>query len=245
MRIQKFMAECGIASRRKSEKMIAKGLVQVNGVLIKEPGFPIDPEQDEIIVAGEKITRNSKIYIMINKPKGALSTSEDTHGRQRVLDLVPIKERLYTVGRLDMDTEGLLLLTNDGDLTFYLTHPKHEFEKVYVGLVKGCPDQKSIDLFKRGMAIEDYRTAPADIKIMARNRDTSRLEMRIHEGKKRQIRKMCAAMGCPIIDLKRVAIGKLTLGGLNPGEWRYLTSDEIKYLKGDSGNGENRIPKRV
>lgn len=245
MRIQKFMAECGVASRRKSEKMIEKGLVQVNGVLIKQPGFSVDPQNDEIIVAGEKIIKNSKIYIMINKPKGAVSTSEDTHGRQRVLDLVPIKERLYTVGRLDMDTEGLLLLTNDGDLTFYLTHPKHEFEKVYVGLVRGYPDKNSIELFKQGMDIEDYRTAPAGIKLISRNRDTSCLEMRIHEGKKRQIRKMCAAMGCPIIDLKRVAIGELTLGDLNPGEWRYLTSDEIKYLKGDSGNGENRIPKGV
>lgn len=234
MRIQKFMAQCGVASRRKSEELIQKGLVQINGVTIREPGFPVDPEKDEIFVAGKKLTTAAKIYIMVNKPKGVLSTSEDTHGRQRVLDLVPIKERLYTVGRLDMDTEGLLLLTNDGDLTFYLTHPSHEFGKTYVGLVKGCPDKRSLEAFSHGMEIEDYRTAPATIKILKVNQNTSLLEMRIHEGKKRQIRKMCAAMGHPIIDLKRVAVGDLTLGNLKPGEWRYLNNDEITYLKGEN-----------
>lgn len=233
MRIQKFMAQCGVASRRKSEELILQGLVRINGEIVTEPGFSVDPEKDEIIVSGKKITEASKIYVMVNKPKGALSTSEDTHGRQRVLDLVPIQERLYTVGRLDMETEGLLLLTNDGDLTFYLTHPKHEFEKTYVGLVKGCPDRISLDQFRQGMDIEDYHTAPAAIKIIKENRDTSLLEMRIHEGKKRQIRKMCAAMGHPVIELKRTAIGNLTLGNLKPGEWRYLKKDEILYLKGD------------
>jgi pseudouridine synthase len=245
MRIQKFMAQCGIASRRKSEEMIQKGLVQINGTVVREPGFPIDPDKDEIIVAGKKISESSKIYVMVNKPKGALSTSEDTHGRQRVLDLVPITERLYTVGRLDMETEGLLLLTNDGDLTFFLTHPKHEFEKTYVGLVRGCPDKSSLAKFRQGMDIEDYHTAPAEIKIIKESRDTSLLEMKIHEGKKRQIRKMCAAIGHPVIDLKRIAIGNLTLGNLKPGEWRYLNKDEILYLKGDKSNGENRISERV
>lgn len=234
MRIQKFMAQCGVASRRKSEELIQKGLVQINGVTIREPGFPVDPEKDEIIVAGKKLATAAKIYIMINKPQGVLSTSEDTHGRQRVLDLVPIQDRLYTVGRLDMDTEGLLLLTNDGDLTFHLTHPSHEFVKTYVGLVKGCPDQSSLESFCHGMAIEDYRTAPATIKILKKYQDTSLLEMQIHEGKKRQIRKMCAAMGYPIIHLKRVAVGDLTLGNLKPGQWRYLNNDEITYLKGEN-----------
>lgn len=245
MRIQKFMAQCGVASRRKSEELILKGLVQVNGAIIKEPGFPVDPDKDEIIVNGKKLTEASKIYIMINKPKGVLSTSEDTHGRQRVLDLVPTKERLYTVGRLDMDTEGLLLLTNDGELTFYLTHPKHEFSKTYLGLVKGCPDHQSLERFRQGLDIEDYHTAPAAIQIVKKNREASLLEISIHEGKNRQIRKMCAAIGHPIIDLKRVAIGKITLGDLKPGDWRYLNNDEILYLKGDQDNGKNRIPKRV
>nr|WP_286947657.1 pseudouridine synthase [Acetobacterium sp. UBA5834] len=233
MRIQKYMAQCGVASRRKSEELIQKGLVQVNGITIHEPGFLVEPEQDEIIVAGTRLSTAVKIYVMINKPKGVLSTSEDTHGRQRVLDLVPIKERLYTVGRLDMDTEGLLLLTNDGDLTFRLTHPSHEFVKTYIGLVKGCPDNSSLEAFRHGIDIEDYRTAPAAIKVLKVDRQTSLLEMRIHEGKKRQIRKMCAAIGHPVIDLKRVAVGELTLGNLKPGEWRYLNHDEITYLKGE------------
>ncbi|WP_349680225.1 pseudouridine synthase [Acetobacterium sp. UBA5834] len=227
------MAQCGVASRRKSEELIQKGLVQVNGITIHEPGFLVEPEQDEIIVAGTRLSTAVKIYVMINKPKGVLSTSEDTHGRQRVLDLVPIKERLYTVGRLDMDTEGLLLLTNDGDLTFRLTHPSHEFVKTYIGLVKGCPDNSSLEAFRHGIDIEDYRTAPAAIKVLKVDRQTSLLEMRIHEGKKRQIRKMCAAIGHPVIDLKRVAVGELTLGNLKPGEWRYLNHDEITYLKGE------------
>ncbi|MBU4539826.1 MAG: rRNA pseudouridine synthase [Firmicutes bacterium] len=233
MRIQKYMAQCGIASRRKSEQLIQKGVVQVNGVTIYEPGFPVDPEKDQIIVSGKRLSEAIKIYIMVNKPKGVLSTSEDTHGRQRVLDLVPIKERLYTVGRLDMDTEGLLLLTNDGDLTFALTHPSHEFGKTYLGLVKGRPDKNSLESFRDGIEIEDYRTAPATIKILKIDHDTSLLEMRIHEGRKRQIRKMCAAIGHPIIDLKRVAMGDLSLGNLKPGEWRYLNHDEITYLKGE------------
>jgi len=233
VRIQKYMAQCGVASRRKSEELIQKGLVQVNGITIHEPGFLVEPEQDEIIVAGTRLSTAVKIYVMINKPKGVLSTSEDTHGRQRVLDLVPIKERLYTVGRLDMDTEGLLLLTNDGDLTFRLTHPSHEFVKTYIGLVKGCPDNSSLEAFRHGIDIEDYRTAPAAIKVLKVDRQTSLLEMRIHEGKKRQIRKMCAAIGHPVIDLKRVAVGELTLGNLKPGEWRYLNHDEITYLKGE------------
>jgi len=233
VRIQKYMAQCGVASRRKSEELIKAGVVRINGVTIYEPGFPVDPKKDQIIVSGKKLNEAVKVYIMVNKPKGVVSTSEDTHGRQRVLDLVPINERLYSVGRLDMDTEGLLLLTNDGDLTFYLTHPSHEFEKTYVGRVKGCPDENSLESFRHGMVIEDYRSAPAAIKVLKMDGDTSLLEMRIHEGKKRQIRKMCAAMGHPIIDLKRVAMGNLTLGRLKPGEWRYLNNDEIIYLKGE------------
>lgn len=233
MRIQKYMAQCGVASRRKSEELIVRGLVQVNGDTIREPGFAVDPERDEIVVKGKKLTVSPQVYVMLNKPKGVVSTCEDTHGRQRVIDLVPLQERLYTVGRLDMDTEGLLLLTNDGELTFSLTHPSHEFEKTYCGLVRGCPDKASLERFRRGIDIEDYHTAPAAIRILKQTRENTWLEMQIHEGKKRQIRKMCAAIGHPIIELKRVAMGNITLGDLKPGEWRYLTKDEITYLKGD------------
>ena len=233
MRIQKYMAQCGVASRRKSEELINKGLVKVNGVVVTTPGFPIDPENDVIAVNGRTLSTSAKIYIMINKPKGIVSTSQDNHGRQSVLDLVDIDERLYTVGRLDMETEGLLLLTNDGELTFRLTHPKHEFSKTYVGLVRGTPSEASLQYFRQGMEVEDYHTAPAAVKILECFDQSTLLEMIIHEGKKRQIRKMCGVLGHPIQDLKRIAVGKLTLENLNPGEWRYLSDDEINYLRGD------------
>lgn len=233
MRIQKYMAQCGVASRRKSEELIIAGLVKVNGKVVRTPGFPIDPQKDVVSVNERIIKAASEMYIMINKPKGVLSTSDDTHGRQRVLDLVDIDERLYTIGRLDMETEGLLLLTNDGELTFRLTHPKHEFNKTYVGLVRGRPTESSLEGFRQGMDVEDYHTAPAAVKVLEYFEGATLLEMIIHEGKKRQIRKMCGVMGHPIQELKRIAVGKLTLGDLKPGEWRYLRDDEIEYLKGD------------
>lgn len=233
MRIQKYMAQCGVASRRKSEELVNEGLVKVNGVVITTPGFAIDPERDTITVNGRTLSEPAKIYIMINKPKGVLSTSKDTQGRQLVIDLIPVNERLYTVGRLDKETEGLLLLTNDGELTFRLTHPKHEFSKTYVGVVRGCPTESSLEYFRHGMDVEDYHTAPAAVKVLDNYEESTSLEMIIHEGKKRQIRKMCGVLGHPIQDLKRIAVGKLTLGGLEPGEWRFLREDEIDYLKGD------------
>ncbi|HEY5556926.1 pseudouridine synthase [Acetobacterium sp.] len=234
MRIQKYMAQCGVASRRKSEELVIAGLVMVNGVVVTTPGFAIDPEKDTISVNGRILSEPpAKIYIMINKPKGVLSTSQDTHGRELVINLIPVNERLYTVGRLDMETEGLLLLTNDGELTFRLTHPKHEFNKTYVGLVRGCPTESSLEYFRQGMDVEDYHTATAAVKILENYDEATLLEMIIHEGKKRQIRKMCGVLGHPIQELTRVAVGKLTLGDLEPGDWRYLREDEIEYLKGD------------
>lgn len=231
LRLQKYMAQCGVASRRKSEELIAQGLVKVNGNRIKTPGFLINPDEDEIEVQGKLIGTASKVYMMLNKPKGVLSTSEDTHGRKRVIDLVSCKERLYTVGRLDMDTEGLIIVTNDGDLTYKLTHPKHEFSKTYHGIVRGFPENESLERFMSGIEIEGYKTAPAYVQILKYFNNSTLMEMIIHEGKKRQIRKMCGAIGHPIIELKRVSVGKLVLGDLKPGEWRYLTEEEIKYLK--------------
>ena len=154
------------------------------------------------------------------------------------MDLLPIKERLFTVGRLDKDTEGLLILTNDGDLTFRLTHPSHEFNKIYEGLVKGIPSAGELRLFTEGVQIEDddhtlHTTAPASVQVLKTYRSTALLEMTIHEGRKRQIRKMCAAIGHPVIHLKRTAIGSITLKGLKAGEWRYLTEEEIRYLRGE------------
>ncbi|WP_270507743.1 pseudouridine synthase [Eubacterium limosum] len=238
MRLQKYMAQCGVASRRKSEELIAAGRVCVNGEAVLTPGLQVDPEADRITVDGKTIAEDKKIYVLLNKPKGVVSTSADRHADQTVMDLLPIKERLFTVGRLDKDTEGLLILTNDGDLTFRLTHPSHEFNKIYEGLVKGLPSTGELKLFAEGVQIEDddhtlHTTAPASVQVIKTYRSTALLEMTIHEGRKRQIRKMCAAIGHPVIHLKRIAIGSITLKGLKAGEWRYLTEEEIRYLRGE------------
>jgi pseudouridine synthase len=231
MRLQKFMANCGVASRRKSEALILAGQVKVNNVLVVELGTQIDPLVDTVEVKGRLLERPGFAYFFLNKPKGVLTTVTDTHNRPCVMDLLPEIPGLHPVGRLDMDTEGLLLLTNDGELTYLLTHPKHEFSKTYEGLVKGTPSDQALKDFAAGMEIEDYRTAPAAIRVLAQENDKTRLEMIIHEGKKRQIRKMCQVMGTPIISLKRTAIGKLKLGKLKSGQFRVLTEAEVNYLK--------------
>ena len=230
MRLQKYMAQCGVASRRKSEEMIAAGRVCVNGEAVLTPGLQVDPEADTVTVDGKTIAEDKKIYVLLNKPKGVVSTSADRHADQTVMDRLPIKERLFTVGRLDKDTEGLLILTNDGDLTFRLTHPSHEFNKIYEGLVKGIPSAGELRLFDDHTL---HTTAPASVQVLKTYRSTALLEMTIHEGRKRQIRKMCAAIGHPVIHLKRTAIGSITLKGLKAGEWRYLTEEEIRYLRGE------------
>lgn len=233
MRLQKYMAKCGIASRRKSEEIILEGRVKVNDIVVKELGMTINPKKDIVKVDNEIIKlEENKIYIMLNKPKGYVTTVKDKHSEKIVLDLINgVKERIYPVGRLDVDTTGLLLLTNDGDLVYKLTHPSYEIPKKYIALVKGIPNNKKLYKFRKGLKIDGRMTAEAYIKILKRNRDTSLLEISIHEGRNRQVRKMCKYIGHPVIQLERVAIGKLELGNLGIGEWRYLTSKEIEYLK--------------
>lgn len=233
MRLQKYMAKCGIASRRKSEEIILEGRVKVNDIFVKELGVTINPKKD-IVKVDNKIIKleENKIYIMLNKPKGYVTTVKDKHSEKIVLDLINgVKERIYPVGRLDVDTTGLLLLTNDGDLAYKLTHPSYEIPKKYIALVKGIPNNKKLYKFRKGLKINGRMTAEAYVKILKRNRDTSLLEISIHEGRNRQVRKMCKYIGHPVIQLERVAIGKLELGNLGIGEWRYLTSKEIEYLK--------------
>lgn len=233
MRLQKYMAKCGIASRRKSEEIILEGRVKVNDIVVKELGMTINPKKDIVKVDNEIIKlEENKIYIMLNKPKGYVTTVKDKHSEKIVLDLINgVKERIYPVGRLDVDTTGLLLLTNDGDLAYKLTHPSYEIPKKYIALVKGIPNNKKLYKFRKGLKINGRMTAEAYVKILKRNRDTSLLEISIHEGRNRQVRKMCKYIGHPVIQLERVAIGKLELGNLGIGEWRYLTSKEIEYLK--------------
>lgn len=233
MRLQKFMAQCGIASRRKSEEIIANKRVKVNGTIVTELGYKIDPLHDVVKVDGKRIKHREKnIYIIMNKPKGYVTTVSDEYSRKTVLDLVKdVKERVYPIGRLDYDTSGLLLLTNDGELAYKLIHPKFEVVKTYIATVKGKPTEEELEKFRNGLEIDRYITSDAEIEILSNTNDKSVVKIQIHEGKNRQIRKMCDEIGHPVTSLKRIAIGELELGTLKKGCWRFLRENEIEYLK--------------
>ncbi len=231
-RLQKVMAELGVASRRKCEELIADGKVKVNGTTITELGFKVDRDLDKITV-NDKLLKmeNKKIYILLNKPIGYITSVKDQFDRPTVLDLIKnINARVFPIGRLDYDTEGLLILTNDGELTYKITHPKHNINKTYRALIKGAADDKDIDSFRKGLRIEDYITSPAKLEILWYEKNNTVVNITIHEGKNRQVRKMCSAIGHEVLKLKRISIGKLTLGELKLGQWRHLTDEEIRYL---------------
>ncbi len=233
MRLQKYMAKCGVASRRKSEEIIQANRVKVNGHIVNELGVKINPKEDTVMVNNQIITlEEEKVYIVLNKPEGYVTTVSDQFDRPTVLDIVKnVDERIYPVGRLDYDTSGLLLLTNDGDLTYRLTHPKHEVNKTYIAKVRGTPNSNELDQFRNGLNIGDYITSKANIKILKKFKDSSLVEIEIHEGRNRQIRRMCDVINHPVISLKRIAMGKIKLENLQKGSWRYLTDNEINYLK--------------
>lgn len=238
MRINKYLATCGVASRRKSEEMILDGRIKINGTVIYDLSTQVDETNDVVEVDGVKVGIQSKdkIYIMLNKPEGYITTSKDQFGRKSVMDLVAdIDDRIYPVGRLDYETSGLLIMTNDGDLTYRLTHPKHEVKKIYIASVKGIPTVDEIKTFENGMKIDDYITAKARIKVIKSDsiKNYSVCKVGIHEGHNRQVRKMLDAIGHPVMNLKRVQLGKLKLEGLEIGKYRHLTEDEIKYLRGE------------
>ncbi|WP_295362178.1 pseudouridine synthase [uncultured Pseudoramibacter sp.] len=237
MRLQKYMAHCGVASRRKAEQMIAEGRVQVNGEVVTFPGTQVS-EADEVKVDGQSIAPEQHVYILLNKPKGVVSTSSDRHADQTLLDLIHFKERLYSVGRLDKETSGLLILTNDGDLTFQLTHPSRHVTKTYRCTVRGKVSAYEVKQLRDGVSIpmddgSRYQTQSAEVEVVKENRGSTVLTIRISEGKKRQVRKMCAEVGHPVIHLERKAIGSLTDPSLKPGQWRYLTKEEIERLKAE------------
>ncbi|WP_335876845.1 pseudouridine synthase [Anoxybacter fermentans] len=226
------MARAGVASRRKSEKLIIEGKVKVNGKVVKELGVKVDPEKDIIEVNGKPIKKEKPVYIMLNKPAGYITTMDDPFDRPIVLELVKdIPQRLHSVGRLDCDTEGLLLLTNDGSLTYALTHPSHQIDKVYLVKVKGSIDSEAIEKLEKGIELEDGMTAPARVELIKRKKNYSVIKMTIHEGRKRQVRRMMDAVGYPVLKLKRIKLGPLTLGDLKPGKYRHLSQKEIKVLK--------------
>ncbi|KAB3534004.1 rRNA pseudouridine synthase [Alkaliphilus pronyensis] len=232
MRLQKYIAACGVASRRKSEKLIESGKVKVNGEPVTEMGYKIDPDKDIVLVDGKEISEDEKkVYVVLNKPKGYITTVNDQFNRKKVTDLIDLPYRIFPVGRLDYDTSGLLLLTNDGELTYKLTHPKFKVEKTYISKIKGLLNADKINAFKNGLVIEDYITSPAKIKILSTEDNASIVEIIIREGKNRQIRKMCDAIGHPVLELKRIAMGEIKLGSLKVGAWRLLTKEEIKYIK--------------
>lgn len=235
MRINKYIASCGIASRRKAEELILENRVKVNGKIINELSFQINEDKDKVEVDGKLIGLEEKlVYIMLNKPEGYVTTVKDQFDRKSVIDLVKdVGARVYPIGRLDYETSGLLLLTNDGDLTYKLTHPKHEVDKTYIATVKGIPTQSEITNFEKGLYIEDYKTAPAKIKIVKTNieKNYAVCEIKIHEGRNRQVRKMCKEINHPVMNLRRTAMGKIVLKDVEVGKYRYLTNDEINYLK--------------
>lgn len=230
-RLQKYMSSCGVASRRKCEEIILEGKVKVNGVIVKELGIKVDPLSDKVEYNGNIITKEeNKVYIMLNKPEGYISSVKDEKGRDTILDIVKVKERVYPIGRLDYDSSGLLLLTNDGEIYNKIIHPREELIKKYIAVVKGEVTNKDISAFKRGIDIGGYVTAPAELKVISYDKDISTIEVGIHEGKNRQIRKMCAAINHEVLSLKRISIGELRLGYLKRGEWRKLNSEEIEYI---------------
>jgi len=232
IRLQKFLAESGSASRRKAEKLIKQGRVSVNGCIITEMGVRVS-EEDLVELDGKAVSAEKrKVYIMLNKPVGYLCTVKDQFSRKTVIDLIPgVKERVYPVGRLDYNTSGLLLLTNDGDFSYRLTHPGHEIKKVYIADIIGMISDEDIKKFRIGIEIEDYVTSPADIRVVKKQADTTTVEIVIHEGRNRQVRKMCDEIGHTVVKLKRTAIGNLNLGDLKEGGWKYLDSSEIEEIK--------------
>lgn len=232
MRLAKYLAEAGVTSRRKAEELIMQGRVRVNGVVAKEKGCIIKPDLDRVEFDGRIIDREEKIYILLNKPAGYISSVFDPQGRPTVMDLLKdIKLRVYPVGRLDFDTEGLLLLTNDGDFTNLMIHPRYEITKAYQALVEGKPDKKSLQMLREGIQLEDGITAPAQVDTIKIYKDKTLLEIKIHEGRKREIKRMCQAIGHPVITLKRTAFGFLKLQGVAPGKYRFLTPGEVKKLR--------------
>ena len=235
-RLQKYLAGAGIASRRKCEEFIIQGQVRVNDSVITKLGTKIDPQKDIVEVKGKLIKYKEKkqySYILLNKPKGYLTSLSDPFGRPTVLDLLKgIKERVYPVGRLDFNSEGILILTNDGELAYALTHPAKEVEKVYIVKVKGIPSLEKLKILSQGVTLENnYKISPCNIYLLKITNGNAILKIRIREGKKRQIRKMGEYIGHFVLKLRRTQLGPIYLKGVKPGEYRYLNKEEIKSLK--------------
>lgn len=233
-RLQKVIAYAGVASRRKAEQLIVEGKVKVNGQVVKELGTKVS-NSDTIEVNGVKLEKEDKVYFLLYKPKGYISAVTDDKGRKTVVDILKkhVPERIFPVGRLDYDTTGLLLLTNDGEFSNLMTHPKFKIDKTYIARVKGVPDKKSLMKLQNGIRLEDGKTAPAKVSMTSFDEQAGKAicEITIHEGRNRQVRRMFDAIGTPVVKLKRERFAFLDLGGLTPGEYRPLTKHEVKLLR--------------
>jgi 23S rRNA pseudouridine2605 synthase len=234
-RLQKYLARCGVASRRSSEKIIADGRVRVNGQVATEVGISVEPEHDRVEVDGWVVRPPATLtYIALNKPIGVVSTVSDPRGRRTVLDLVPDDARVYPVGRLDYDSEGLLLLTDDGDLSLRLTHPRHDVQKEYHALLRGDVTDALLGHLSVGVDLDGKRTAPAKFERLETHPDGVWIRVVLHEGRNRQVRRMVEAVGLEVVRLVRVRVGSLRLGDLAPGAWRRLSAAEVEALRGSS-----------
>ncbi len=229
-RLNKFLADSGVGSRRECDRLIADGVVKVNGK-VAVLGTTVE-EGDRVTVNDKRIgDKQKKYYLLLHKPKGYVTTVKDELGRKTVMDLVHVKARLYPVGRLDYDTEGLLILTNDGELANRLTHPRNEINKTYIARISGTLTEAERIRLEKGVTIDGVQTAPARVRILKQDQHHTRCEVTIHEGRNHQVKKMFEAVGKEVEFLKRVAVGDLRLGGLKRGETRFLTENEVEYLK--------------
>jgi len=230
-RLQKILAAAGVASRRHCEDLILEGAVRVNRKVVDTiPAFA-DPQNDLITVNGKKIRAAAKVYFLLNKPKGVICTSSDPQRRKKAIDLIPSKQRIFCVGRLDIDTSGLIILTNDSELANKLTHPKYQVSKTYLVTVKGQIDPEAVAKLKKGVWLAEAKTSGASIKVLKRSYNESSLQIAIHQGLNRQVRRMLAKVGLNVKSLKRTKIGRLTTRGIGTGKFRNLTNTEVQYLK--------------
>ncbi len=234
MRLQKYMAQCGVASRRSSEEIIKQGRVRVNGEMIDYMGFEVDEDNDIVEVDGIEIKPESKkYYILLNKPKGYVTTVSDEFDRPTVMELVKdVHARIYPVGRLDYDTAGLLIMTNDGEFANILTHPSHAVNKAYIAHLNNMPDNEALNLLRKGVELDGKLTAPAKVEVLKPTKHNCEIKVTIHEGRNRQVRRMFEAVGAEVTMLKRIAVGNVTLGNLPEGKWRHLNDAERQRLMG-------------
>jgi 23S rRNA pseudouridine2605 synthase len=254
-RIQKILAKAGIASRREAEKMILEGRVMVNGSVIDALGFKADPLKDHIKVDGKRLPQyEPKMTLLLNKPRGYLCTVKDPEGRRTIMDLLTrVKGRLYPVGRLDFDAEGLVILTNDGDLAHHLSHPRFSIPRTYLAKVSGVPDERQLNRLKKGIVLEDGRARAVFILLLRQGEKNSWVRVVVAEGRNHLVKRMFMAIGHPVLKLKRVAFGPLPLGTLPPGQFRFLTPEEIEKLKtfkmkamrSEFGDGRSKVERRA